>query len=221
MFKKVLLAEDKDVIIEGLQNTFKRLNISEFDKIQYCDEAFQKVQKSFNDNSPYDLLITDLSFEENHVKQNLKSGEDLVKAIRNKYQDLPIIVFSVEDKIERARRLIQKHNVNAYVCKGRYGLDELGKAIQKVFNNEIYLSQTVSEANSTNDDTDLNDYDIKLLSLLSEGFSQPEIRKILLKENITPNSLSTIEKKIIRLKEIFGAKNPTNLVSITKDLGVI
>ena len=65
------------------------------------------------------------------------------------------------------------------------------------------------------------DYDIELLKLLSIGLSQDEISSNFKQKNISPNSLSSIEKKINKLKLYFNAQNAIHLVSITKDTGLI
>ncbi|WP_196889162.1 response regulator transcription factor [Aureivirga sp. CE67] len=221
MFKRVLIVEDIDVINAGIRHIFEKLNISNFDIIEYCDEALMKLQKEKENGNPYDLLISDLSFEENHVRQDLKSGEELIDVVKDRFPELPIIIFSSDNKIEKVRRFIHEVGVKAYVCKGRYGLDDLAKAVEKVEKGELYLSESVAEANSSSSDTDLNEYDIDLLNYLAQGFTQTKIQKELRKNNIKPNSTSAIEKKLNRLKDIFKAKNLTNLVFIAKDMGVI
>ena len=221
MFKRVLIVEDIDVINEGIKNVTEKLNIKDNDIIEYCDEALLKLQKAEAENIPFDLLITDLSFQPNHVPQKIKSGEELIEIVREKFPNLPIIIYSSDNKIEKVRRFIHELGVKAYVCKDRLGLEDLAKAIKKAKKNEIFLSKSVAEANKVSSDTDLSEYDIELLNLLAHGNTQAEIQLELKKKNLKPASISTIEKKIIRLKDIFGAKNPTNLVFLAKDSGVI
>ena len=99
MFQKVLIAEDMDFINSGIKAELRKLNIKQIDYIQYCDEALLKLKKAYLDGCPYDLLISDLSFEEDGKLQQLKGGEDLVQAVRKAFPTLKIVVFSIEDKI--------------------------------------------------------------------------------------------------------------------------
>lgn len=40
---------------------------------------------------------------------------------------------------------------------------------------------------------------------MADGYTQPEVAEYLKKRNITPNSLSMIEKELRKLKKDFGA----------------
>lgn len=53
-----------------------------------------------------------------------------------------------------------------------------------------------------------------LTQYLIEGYTQPEISEIFKENNINPNSLSSIEKEIKRLKEFHKAKTMCHLGAI-------
>jgi len=67
----------------------------------------------------------------------------------------------------------------------------------------------------------LTDYDLNIVECLSKGMSQTEISNDLKQKQWKPSGVSTIEKRLKFLKKYFKAKNPTHLVAITKDLGLI
>jgi len=56
---------------------------------------------------------------------------------------------------------------------------------------------------------------------LAEGYSQEEISKLFKSKNISPSSLSSIEKRVSRLKIHLGAKNTYQLIALSKDIGLI
>jgi hypothetical protein len=56
-------------INKGVLTVIKGLNINNVQQVQYCDDANLKIKKAALENSPYDLLITDLSFVQDHRKQ--------------------------------------------------------------------------------------------------------------------------------------------------------
>jgi hypothetical protein len=56
---------------------------------------------------------------------------------------------------------------------------------------------------------------------MSNGLSQDEISQLFKKNNISPSSLSTIEKRLNKLRIQFRANNAIHLVAIAKDLGLI
>ncbi|WP_046756379.1 helix-turn-helix domain-containing protein [Kordia jejudonensis] len=221
MFTKVLIAEDMDDINTGVLTALSELEIATIDQAQYCDDADLKARKARKDNAPYQLLITDLSFKEDHRKQQLTSGEELLIKIKEDQPDIKVIVYSVEDKLQRVRRLFNKHKIDAYVCKGRKSLKELIKAIKAVSNGKTHLSPEVKIALSNKKNMEIDDYDIGLLKLLSQGMNQDEIAEDLRERSISPNSLSTIEKRVSKLKIYFKANNAVHLIANAKDLGLI
>ncbi len=221
MFKKVLVAEDMDDINKGVVITLSELNVGDIHHVQYCDDAYLKLKKANLDRQPFDLMITDLSFKADHREQKYPSGEDLLKALTHEDFQLKIIVYSVEDRSEKVRLLMDKYPINAYVCKSRRGLKELAKAIEALSNDEQYLSPQVANALRPQANLEIDDFDILLVEKLSIGLSQDEISFLFKKNKITPSSLSSIEKRLNRLKIQFKANNSVHLISKVKDLGLI
>ncbi|WP_159022163.1 response regulator [Formosa sp. L2A11] len=221
MFKKVLIVDDYDVVNEGVLAVLKSKGVFNVEKAQYCDEAFLKLKKADQDQDPFDLMITDLSFKVDFHEGDILSGDELVIAVRDYGLKLPIIVYSMENRLQRVRSLVNKYNINAYVCKGRRSSSELGQAISEIQDNKLFLSPQVEHALSPHTSLEIKDYDINLIKYLSLGLSQNDISKLLEEKNISPRSLSSIEKRLNKLKDDFKAKNATHLVAIVKDLGLI
>ena len=93
MFQKVLAAEDFESASISVQKSLTDLNIAEKNFVYYCDQALVLLKESLRENKPFDLLITDLSFEEDFSKQNLKSGKELIVEARKLLPNLKILVF--------------------------------------------------------------------------------------------------------------------------------
>jgi DNA-binding NarL/FixJ family response regulator len=222
MFKKVLVVEDFDVINSGIKIALEELNIKDVDYISYCDEAFLKIKSAFLMGDPYQLIISDLSFENDGTPQKLKSGDALIEKIRQEFSNLKIIVFSVEDKSYRIQNLFKNLKIQGYVWKNRNGLKELKKAIEIVFtSDQFYISPDLSTAIHPKKAIEITDLDILLIEYLSKGLLQEAISKKLKEQGISPSSVSAIEKRLRILKEHFNANNPTHLVAIAKDFGLI
>jgi DNA-binding NarL/FixJ family response regulator len=221
MFTKVLISEDMEDINKGVYTSLCELGIIDIHQAQYCDDAYLKIKKAILDESPFQLLITDLSFKADYREQRFPSGEALIKILKKEYPSLKIIVYSVEDRLQKVRTLMTEHHVDAYVCKSRRGLSELSKAIINVLEDKVYLSPEVSQAFNTNYDLEIDDYDIMLLEHLSKGLSQEDISAHFKTSNISPSSLSAIEKRLNKLRIEFKANNAIHLVANVKDLGLI
>ena len=52
MFNKVLVAEDLDSISMTVVQALEELSVSEIHHAKYCDDAFLKVKKALQDNTP-------------------------------------------------------------------------------------------------------------------------------------------------------------------------
>ncbi|WP_341222310.1 DNA-binding response regulator [Polaribacter atrinae] len=222
MFKKVLVVEDFDVINSGIKMALEGLNIEEVDYISYCDEAFLKIKNAFLKGEPYQLIISDLSFENDGTPQELKSGDELIEKIRHEFPDLKIIVFSVEDKSYRIQNLYKNLKIQGYVWKSRNGLKDLRKAIDVVSTSDhFYISPDLNSVIHPKKTIEITDSDILLIEYLSKGLLQEAISKKIKEKGISPSSISAIEKRLKFLKEHFNANNPAHLVAIAKDFGLI
>ncbi|EJL60561.1 response regulator [Flavobacterium sp. CF136] len=222
MFKKVLIAEDLDAINLGIEQVLKDLNIIDFQHSKYCDEAFLKIRRAIQDNEPYDLLISDLSFKTDHREVKIANGDELIQKVRELQPDIKIIAYSVEDKSYRIKSLFDNAGIDGFVLKGLNSIEEIKKAIHIISaSDQKFISQEVTSALQEKNNYEIDDLDIQILKHLSLGTPQDDITKTFKELGIKPNSKSTIEKRISKLKDFFKANNTTHLVSITKDMGII
>lgn len=220
MFKKVLIAEDYETYNLGVIKTLDELQITNYEFVNYCDDALAKIKKSIVENQPYDLLITDLSFEEDYREQMIKSGRQLILEARELHPDLRIIVFSIENKPKSIEDLFKKYNVNSFVSKGRNDAKELKKAITAVAEKGYFLPEEIKFSIKKNS-IEFSDYDVTLISLLAKGYRQQEIEEHFKKNDIKPYGISSLEKKLNDLRETLNAKNNIEMIVKCKDLGII
>ena len=115
MFTKVLIAEDYESSNISVQKALEDLKITNPKYVSYCDDAISRIKMALTENDPYELLITDLSFEEDHREQLIKSGQELINATRIIQPDLKVIVFSVNKKQSIIEDLFEKQQINGYV----------------------------------------------------------------------------------------------------------
>ena len=220
MFKKVLIADDHASVNNGVvKMLLENASIPQIEFAQYCDDVYLKVQKAILENKPYDLLITDLDFTSDYRMQKIQNGLELIKAIKDKQPAIKTIIYSVENRETKIKAIKEKYKINAFVSKGRNGLKELLKAVTAVSRGEDYFSKEINLDRS--DNTEIDDFDILLLEKLAEGIPQDKITEEFKRNHIKPNSLSTIEKRINRLKILLKAKNGIHLIARAKDLGLI
>ena len=221
MFKKVLIAEDHESSNFSVQNIVKQMEITVADYFYYCDDAYSHLKKSVAKKLPYELLITDLSFEDDGRKQLIKDGKQLIKCCREENPNIKVIVFSGEHRLGVIDLLFRELKINAFVRKARSDSRELKKAIELVYCNHSYISNKLKPPIKKVNTLEFSNYDIILLTLLSEGILQKNIPQILQQRNINPNSLSSVEKRISTMKIAMDVKNNEQLIARCKDLGII
>lgn len=221
MFKKILIIEDIDSINFGITAVLEKNFPVEVHASKYCDEGLLKVKKAIQDNVPFDLIITDLSFKEDYRDARITTGEDLINAINQEQPGIKIIVYSIEDRLFLIKSLFENKKIKAFVAKGRESSTELLEAISTLHNGGTYISPQFTNIFKEQLFLELDKYDVEMLRMLSEGFTQEDISKIFKEKGYPSPSTSSIEKRINKLKFYFKAHNSIHLVAITKDLHLI
>lgn len=222
MFQKVLIAEDIDSINLAIDYVAKELAIPEIQHVKYCDDALPKIKRAIADGEPFDLLISDLSFKEDGRKVELTSGEELITAVRKLQPNLPVLVYSIEDKNYRIKSLFEKQKINGFVLKGRDSIYQLKNAIQSIFNSDdSYLQPELKHILLDKTADHIDNFDVQIIKHLAEGTQLEEMDTVFKAKGITPNSKSTIEKRLAKLKIMFRANNTIHLIALSKDLGII
>lgn len=212
--------EDIDSINIGVTSTLKAHFPFDIQTARYCDKAFVMVKKANQIELPFDLLITDLSFSEDHVKAIIKNGEDLISMVKAIQPDIKVLIYSIEDRPFKVKHLLDSLGSDAYVLKGRNSSKELVDAINLISQHKRYITPNLGYAIANEPALEVDKYDLLLLKELANGYSQQEISDIFESKGFHPSSLSSIEKRINKLKDYFMAKNSIHLVAIAKDMGL-
>ena len=218
---KVFVSEDIDSNNLGVTTTLLQLGYTTIGHSQYCDDAFLKLKKAIQDNEPYELLITDLSFENARDHKTLQNGQELITAIKELSPELKVIVFSVEDDHNTIKRLFENQKINGYICKGLHGLKELQKGIEAISNNQNYTCPVATAVLQQKNSIEIDAYEEQILVYLAKGYKQNDISQLLKEQGIAPNSIRSIEATISKLKDNFNASNTTHLVYLVSSLGLI
>ncbi len=98
--------------------------------VYYCDEAFNRIQLAIQKGKPYDLLITDLSFDVDGNVQKIANGYELIRAVRTIQPEIMILVFTGEDRAANINKLYAQYKIDAYVRKAWHDIKELKRAFE-------------------------------------------------------------------------------------------
>jgi len=221
MFKKVLIAEDHEHANISVRKTLDDIGVYQREFRSYCDEALALVQIGIRQDQPFDLLITDLSFDEDKNIQQIAGGKELIKAVKFVQPSLKVIVFSLENNINVVDELFDDLDIDAYVRKARYDADDLKRAIDAVFNNKKYRSADLVRRKRVDNSYDFKAFDIQIITLLCNGTPQKNIPAYLLQNNIKPSGLSSVEKRLNAIKTSLNISSNEQLIAYCKDKKVI
>ena len=128
---KVLLVDDHPIVRQGLGQL-----INEEPDLTICGEAedFQQALAALDQVKP-DVAIVDISLKD-------RSGIELIKEIRARKPELPILVLSMHDESLHAERVLRA-GAKGYIMK-QEATEQVMNAIRKVLRGEVYLSEKMS-----------------------------------------------------------------------------
>src|SRR3954454_16443534 len=128
---RVLLVDDHPVVRRGLA-----LMIDAEPDLTVCGEAenYEQAVASIDRCKP-DVAVVDISL-------GGRSGIDLIKDVRGKKPDLPVLVLSMHDESLQAERALRA-GAKGYIMK-REATAKVIEAIRKVLRGGIYVSERIN-----------------------------------------------------------------------------
>jgi DNA-binding NarL/FixJ family response regulator len=130
---RVIIVDDHPIVRKGLAQL-----INDESDLHVCAEA-ATPQEALEEigNSRADVAVVDLSLGQD-------SGLELIKDIRVRYPDLPVLVLSMHDESLYADR-VMRAGAMGYIMKDEAS-DRVIGAIRLVLGGEVYLSEALSSA---------------------------------------------------------------------------
>ena len=201
---RILIVDDHPLFREGMQQMIDR-NAS----LKVCGEAASPAaaMKAVAELEP-DLVLVDISLEGG-------DGIDLIKNLKEKYENLPILVISMHNESLYAERALRAGALG-YVMKNE-AARTVKAAILKVLGGDIFLSEKMSATVLTrmmhgkneppvSPVEQLSDRELQVFQLLGEGKTSRQIAEEL------ELTIPTIHSFRNRIKEKLQYANATELV---------
>lgn len=203
--QKVLIVDDHEIVRYGLKHL-----INNDKSFIVCGEAKNETEAITSiENLNPDILIIDISLDGN-------DGIELIKKVRSTDKEILILCFSMHDEKLFAERALRV-GANGYIMKESGGTKEILTALNKISNNEIFISRKMmshllrkkvlgEKSLSESVLNQLSDREYNVFSLIGKGLTSIEISEKLF------ISAKTIETYKERIKKKLDIKNSFELV---------
>lgn len=219
---RILIVDDHQLIIQGILTSLNKIGNFDVVTTTTCDDAFKLLKNSLNTN-PFQLLFTDLSFDNSTTNTNLDGGEELIKAIRNSKINVKIAVITGHTETNRVYNVISNLNPNAYLLKSKCDATEIGFAIQKMLVNDYYYTHEIHQKLMKRNiiQIQMDDVAIQILKELPNHTKISNLEGNIKKGDGSLIKLRSIETKLANIRLDLNANNNTDLVLKAKELGII
>lgn len=219
---KILIADDHQLIIEGILSYLKDINNLEIETTNSCDEAFTKIKVALTQD-PFHILFTDLSFDNANENSNIDSGENLIKAIRSEKTGIKIGVITGHSETNRIFNVIQNLKPSAYLLKGKCNTNELNFAIQKMLAGDVYFTHDIHQKllKRALIEIQMDEVAIQILKELPNHPKISNLEGVITKGDGSFLKIRSIENKLAKLRTDLQANNNTDLVLKAKELGIL
>lgn len=203
--KTVLVVDDHPIIREGLADLINK----EKDLVVCgCTEDIPQTLEALRKLKP-DVVTVDISLKD-------ASGVELIKNIKAKYPDLPILAISMHEKSLYAERALRA-GAKGYITK-QQATENVIVAIRNVLQGGLYLSEKMKDklllGMTRNGKTDigdspiesLTDRELEVFTLLGKGKSSRQIAEQLCL------SIKTVETYRSRIKDKLNLAGASELL---------
>ncbi|MBN2536593.1 MAG: response regulator transcription factor [Spirochaetales bacterium] len=207
--KRLLIVDDHPIVRQGITRL-----INYEDELMVCGEAgnAKEALEAVEREKP-DMVIVDISLKG-------RSGLELIKDLRMRYQDLPVLVVSMHDESLYAERVLRA-GAKGYIMK-QEPPEKVLNAIRQVLSGKIFVSEKMREkmlqryvlgSSQKNVSTveRLSDRELEVFRLIGKGMGTRQIAKEL------DLSIKTVETYREHIKEKLNLENSSKLLQYAID----
>ena len=204
MKSRVLVVDDHPIVRQGLT-----LLINRESDLTVCGEAedAHTAMQSLTSTRP-DILVVDISL-------NGPDGLDLLKNVRSRHPELPVLILFMHDESIYAERALRA-GAQGYIMK-QEATEKVLVALRRILSREIYVSERIANrmlhryignpsASKPSSIADLTDRELEVFRLIGEGHSTRQIAEEL------HISVKTVESYQSHIKEKLSLRSARELV---------
>ena len=202
--RRVLIVDDHPIVRQGLALLINReADLVVCGDAEEADSALQRIETL----KPH-VVVVDLSL-------NGPDGLDLLKGIRMRDANLPVLILSMLDELLYAERALRA-GANGYIMK-QEATEQVLVALRRILEGEIYLSDRMADkllhrfasgcsTEAQSPITDLTDRELEVFRLIGAGLATRQIAEQL------RLSVKTVESYQAHIKDKLSLNNGRELV---------
>lgn len=219
---RILVVDDHQLVVQGILSSLNEVGTFDIVTTNTCDKAFELVKNNSKTN-PFQILFTDLSFDNTASDAILDGGEALIKAINTANYNIKIGVITGHTETNRVYNVIHNLNPSAYLLKTKCDATELGFAISKMMANDYYYTHEIHQKITRRKivQIQMDEVALQILKELPKHAKISNLEGIIQKNDGSTLKLRSIETKLANLRLDLNAKNNMDLILKAKELGVI
>jgi DNA-binding NarL/FixJ family response regulator len=207
---RVILAEDHDIVREGLQSLFK-----DDEDIKIVGEAANgQILIDLLQTTPADIILMDINMP-------VMNGLEATKYVTRHYKKTKVVVLSMMDHPGYLKQMMEA-GAEGYVLKSA-GKEELIRAIKTVYSGRSFISPEISLKVAAADSKELESKkmvkltkrELQVLELLAEGLTNKEIAE---KIYLSKRTVETHRKNLI---DKTNSKNSSALIKYAIVNGIL
>ena len=201
---RVFIVDDHPIVRQGIA-----LMINQQPDLAVCGEA-EEAERALQEiaTSKPDIVVIDISLKG-------PDGLDLLKNLRLRSPDLPVLILSMHDESVYAERALRA-GANGYIMK-QEATEKVLIALRRISNREIYVSDRIANrmlqhyARGVDNEmhpavAELSDRELEVYRLIGEGHSTRQIAEQL------HLSIKTVESYQAHIKEKLSLRSARELV---------
>jgi DNA-binding NarL/FixJ family response regulator len=201
---RVMLVDDHPIVRQGLANLIEdEKDLTVCAQVESAEGALAAME-----TARPDVIVIDVALGE-------RSGLELVKDVRARWPEMPMLVLSMHDELLYAERALRA-GAKGYVMK-QEATEKVMEGIRKVLDGELYVSDRMAArlmtqavhdrgAPPANPLSRLSDRELEVFTMIGHGLGTREIAQRLIL------SIKTVEAHREHIKEKLNLKNGTELM---------
>ncbi len=204
----VLIIEDHPMIIEGYKNTLQKMSDEGWElaieTVSDSDSALNSLKKASN-SYPYDILLIDIKLPPS-TDGTITSGDRLAIRAKQLLPNVQIMILTMFSESHRIHSILKNVYPDGFLVKSDLTPDELLISFKKILNNSTYYTETVNSylRKRIQNNVHFDEKSLKILSCIAKGIKTKNL------PNHVNLSLSAIERRKNRIKEVFGIEGGDN-----------